>query len=133
MIIYDFIDATYKCLPNKIGIMWINNYKNQDELLWFIKYYFYMITNVKKTNQQIIPKCVKVIVFFTIYFMYLSVKRPLKRHRHLRNKLLDQGYKKIRLIRSLRKFIFRYQDLVEIYSVSAEKIINDGFSYSENV
>ena len=36
---------------------------------------------------------------------------------------------KIRLIRSLKKFIFRYQDLFEIYSVSAEKIINDGFSY----
>jgi hypothetical protein len=32
-----------------------------------------------------------------------------------------------------KKFIFRYQDLVEIYSVSAEKITNDGFSYSENV
>ena len=57
----------------------------------------------------------------------------LKRHLHLRNRLLDQGYTKIRLIRSLIKFIFRYQDLVEIYSVSAEKIINDGFSYSENV
>ena len=53
----------------------------------------------------------------------------LKRHFHLRNRLLDQGYKKIRLIRSLKKFIFRYQDLVEIYSVSAEKIISDGFSY----
>jgi hypothetical protein len=39
----------------------------------------------------------------------------LKRHLHLRNRLLDQGYEKIRLIRSLRKFIFRYQDLVEIY------------------
>jgi hypothetical protein len=34
-------------------------------------------------------------------------------------------YKKIRLIRSLKKFVFRYQDLVEIYSVSAEKIISD--------
>ena len=44
----------------------------------------------------------------------------LKRHLHLRNRLLDQGYKKIRLIRSLKKFIFRYQDLVEIYSVSAD-------------
>ena len=53
----------------------------------------------------------------------------LKRHLHLRNRLLDQ----VRLIRSLKKFIFRYQDLVEIYSVSAEKIINDGFSNSENV
>ena len=29
--------------------------------------------------------------------------------------------------------IFRYQYLVEIYSVSAEKIISDAFSYSENV
>ena len=48
----------------------------------------------------------------------------------LRNRLLDQGYKKIRLIRSLKKFIFRYQYLVEIYSVSAEKIISDAFSYS---
>jgi hypothetical protein len=46
---------------------------------------------------------------------------------------VDQGYKKIRLIRSLKKFIFRYQYLVEIYSVSAEKIISDAFSYSENV
>ena len=57
----------------------------------------------------------------------------LKRHLHLRNRLLDKGYQKIRLIRSLKKFIFRYQDLVAIYSVSAEKIINDGFSYSEKV
>ena len=57
------------------------------------------------------------------------LKRPL----HLRNRLLDQGYAKIHLIRSLKKFIFRYQDLVEIYSVSAEKIISDGFSHSENI
>jgi hypothetical protein len=57
----------------------------------------------------------------------------LKRHLHLRNRLLDQGYRKIRLILSLKKFIFRYQDLVEIYSVSAETMINDGFSNSENV
>ena len=42
-------------------------------------------------------------------------------------------YKKIRLIQSLKKFIFRYQDLVELYSVSAEKIISEAFSYSENV
>ena len=52
----------------------------------------------------------------------------LKRHLYLRNRLLDQGYKKIRLFRSLKKFIFRYHDLVEKYSVSAEMIINDGFS-----
>ena len=57
----------------------------------------------------------------------------LKRHLQQRNMLLDQGYTKIRLIRSLKKFIFRYQYLVEIYSVSAEKIISDAFSYNENV
>ena len=57
----------------------------------------------------------------------------LKRHLHLRNRLLNQGYQKIRLIRSLKKFIFQYQDLVEIYSISAETIINDACSYSENV
>jgi hypothetical protein len=44
----------------------------------------------------------------------------LKRHIYLRNRLQDQGYKKIRLIQSLKKFIFRYQDLVEKYSVSAD-------------
>ena len=57
----------------------------------------------------------------------------LKRYLHLRNRLLDQGYTKIRLIRSFKNFIFRYQDLVEIYSVSAETMINDAFSYIENV
>jgi hypothetical protein len=50
----------------------------------------------------------------------------LKRHLYLGNRLLEQGYNKIRLIRSLK-------DLVEIYSVSAEKIISVAFSYSENV
>ncbi|GAW87878.1 hypothetical protein bplSymb_SCF24501P001 [Bathymodiolus platifrons methanotrophic gill symbiont] len=49
----------------------------------------------------------------------------LKRHLCLKNRLLDQGYKKIRLIRSLKKFIFRFQDLVEIYSVSADTIVKD--------
>ena len=57
----------------------------------------------------------------------------LKRHLHLRNRFLEQGYEKIRLIRSLKKFIFRYQDLVEIYSVSSKTIISDAFSNSENI
>jgi hypothetical protein len=60
-----------------------------------------------------------------MYFYSASSSDFLKRHLHLRNRLLDQGYQKIRLIRSLKKSIFRYQDLVEIYSVSAETIIND--------
>ena len=66
------------------------------------------------------------------YGVYIS-KLIRYRHLHMRNRLLDQGYTKIRLIRSLKKFIFRYQDLVEIYSVSAETIIGDAFSYSEKV
>ena len=57
----------------------------------------------------------------------------LERHLYLRNRLLDQGYTNIRLIRSLKRFIFRYQDIIEIYSVSAETTISDAFSYSENV
>ena len=57
----------------------------------------------------------------------------LKRHLHLRNRILDQGCTKIRLIRSLKKFIFRSQDLVEINAVSAQNIISYGCSYSETV
>ena len=64
----------------------------------------------------------------TAYGVYISQLIPyarassnysdfLKRHLYLRNRLLNQGYENIRLIRSLKKFIFRYQDLVEIYSV----------------
>jgi hypothetical protein len=52
----------------------------------------------------------------------------LKRHLYLRSRLLDQGYNKICLNRSLKKFIFRYKDIVEIYYVSAETMVNDGFS-----
>ena len=64
----------------------------------------------------------------TLYIVDVNLTDFLKRHLYLKNRLLDQGYKKIRLIRSLKKFIFRYQDLVEKYSVSAETIINEGFS-----
>jgi len=52
----------------------------------------------------------------------------LKRHLYLRNRLLDKDYQKIPIIRSFRKFTFRYQDLLEKYYVSAETIIDDGFS-----
>jgi hypothetical protein len=44
-------------------------------------------------------------------------------YQRLFGRLLDQDYEKIRLIRSLKNFIFQYQDFVEIYSVSAETII----------
>ena len=62
----------------------------------------------------------------------------------LKEKIGLQGYKKIRLIRSLKKVYIPIprsyrnisrlcrddNDLVEIYSVSAETIINDGFLYT---
>jgi hypothetical protein len=57
----------------------------------------------------------------------------LKRRLHLRDRLLDQGYRGIRLVRSLGEFIFRYRDLVEICSVSAEGVMDDGFSCGEGV
>jgi hypothetical protein len=64
----------------------------------------------------------------TLYIVDVNLPDFLKHHLYLRNRLLDQGYKKIRFIRSLKKFIFRYKDFVEKYSVSAETIINEGFS-----
>jgi hypothetical protein len=47
--------------------------------------------------------------------------------------IIHYHIKRFALFDLLKKFIFRYQYLVEIYSVSAEKIISDAFSYSENV
>jgi hypothetical protein len=78
-------------------------------------------------NHKIFPNMYSNIPASPAYGVYISQLIPyakassnysdfLKRHLHLRNRLLDQGYRKIRLIRSLKKCIFRYQDLVEIYS-----------------
>ena len=57
----------------------------------------------------------------------------LRRRLRLGGGLLDRGCGGIRLVRSLGRFVFRCQCLVEVYCVSAEKIIGDAFSYSENV
>ena len=51
----------------------------------------------------------------------------LERHTYLRNRLLDQGYEELRLKRSLTKFFFRYQPLVEKYSVSSKTMVSDLF------
>ena len=67
-------------------------------------------------------------VYISQLIRYSNYSDFLKCYLYLRSRLLDQGHKKIRRIRSLIKFIFRYQDLVEKYSVSAETITNDGFS-----
>jgi hypothetical protein len=47
----------------------------------------------------------------------------LKRHLYLRNRLLDQGYTKIRIIRSLRKFIFRYLRASSLQQQSVDRHI----------
>ena len=59
----------------------------------------------------------------------------LKRHLYLRNRLLDQGYKKIRLIRSLKKvYIPIPRSCRKIFCLCRDDIyiyiyiINDGFS-----
>ena len=57
----------------------------------------------------------------------------LRRRLRLGGGLLGRGCGGIRLVRSLKKFIFRYQYLVGMYSVSAGKIVSDAFSYSEGV
>lgn len=51
----------------------------------------------------------------------------LQRHRNLLRKLLSQGFVKSRLIVFLKKFIGRYPDLIEKYSVSISAFIKDGF------
>ena len=50
----------------------------------------------------------------------------VKRHQCLSRKLMKQGYVKERLVLFLKKFIGRYQDLVDKYSVSTSQIIHDG-------
>lgn len=50
----------------------------------------------------------------------------VKRHQCLSRKLMNQGYVKERLVLFLKKFIGRYQDLVDKYSVSTSQIIHDG-------
>ena len=51
----------------------------------------------------------------------------LERHKHLCTRLLSQEYEEMRLKRSLTKFFFKYQDLVDKYSVSSTIIIEDCF------
>ena len=50
----------------------------------------------------------------------------VKRHQFLSRKLINQGYVKVRLVLFLKKFIGRYQELVDKYSVSTSQIIQDG-------
>ena len=51
----------------------------------------------------------------------------LKRHLYLRNRLLDKGYKKIRLIRSLKK-LYSDTKILSKYILSLQTMENDGFS-----
>ena len=121
-------------------------YANKNLSFYFcqsVLFVFLNIKSVKISNTFFRWKCSNVPaspaygVYISQLICYARVSSNyfdfLKRHIHLRNRLLDQGYTQIRLIRSPKKFVFRYQDLVEIYSVSAETIISDAFSYSENV
>ena len=50
----------------------------------------------------------------------------VKRYQCLSRTLMNQGYLKERLVLLLKKFIGRYQDLVDKYSVSTSQKIHDG-------
>ena len=109
---------------NDSGQLSIKIYDKRDDFISKIKNFRNMCSNIPASPTY------GVYISQLIRYSRASSKYSdfLKRHLYLRNRLLDQGYQKIRLIRSLKKFIFRYQDLVEKYSVSAETIISDGFS-----
>ena len=51
----------------------------------------------------------------------------LQRHKNLLNKLLNQGFIKSRLIVFLKKFIGRYPNLIEKYTVPISSFLQDGF------
>jgi hypothetical protein len=130
----------WQCSLNKSrGVATVRHFRHVPTHNFFTNF-FLVMKNDKQGITYFNYVCFMFIVLMTSFHNLKDKHRAssnysdfLKRHLHLRNRLLDQGYKKIRLIRTLKKFIFRYQDLVEIYSVSAEKIISDAFSYSENV
>jgi hypothetical protein len=97
---------------------------------WYIAAHIWKIYDFKIEVKNDADEAVSVVSLSSSSGGYRNYSDFLKRHLHLRNRLPDQGYQKIR---SLKKGIFRYQDLVKIYSVSEETMINDAFSYSENV
>ena len=49
----------------------------------------------------------------------------------LPTKLLSQGYQKTKLVATLQKFIGRYHDLVNSYSVAVSRIVSDVFANDE--
>jgi hypothetical protein len=55
----------------------------------------------------------------------------LKRYLHLRNRLLDQGYEKIRLIRSLKKVYIHYVKMYRLLSSLQRRNIFDKILVSE--
>ena len=52
----------------------------------------------------------------------------LIRHRFLLDRLLEQGYKKVRLIRSIKKIFLRYQPLVEKFKIELKDMVVNCFN-----
>ena len=49
----------------------------------------------------------------------------------LTTKLLSQGYQKIKLVATLKKFFGRHHDLVNPYNVTVSRVDSDGFANDE--
>ena len=49
----------------------------------------------------------------------------------LTTKLLSQGYQKVKLVATLKKFYGRHQDLVNPYNVAVSRIVSDVFANDE--
>jgi hypothetical protein len=102
-----------------VAPQWKSNISGDVTIVWIVS----LLYNKEKASYAFFGKNVNKLVHFFVYGFRLTFA--------VFNWTRDIN--KIRLIRSLIKFIFRYQDLVEIYSVFAEKIISDGFSYGRGV
>jgi hypothetical protein len=57
----------------------------------------------------------------------------LKRHLHLRNRLLDQGYEKIRLIRSLKNILSKYIPFLPHYGSKVPAVTVTVFKYRNKI
>ena len=54
----------------------------------------------------------------------------MERGKVLTTKLLSQGYQKIKLVATLKKFYGRHHDLVNPYNVAVSRIVSDVFAIS---
>jgi hypothetical protein len=89
---------------------WMTSCLNHDYLILIFIYFPYLLIRAFPNMCNNISASPAYGVYISQLIRYARISSNysdfLKRHLYLRNRLLDQGYKKIRFIRSLIKFIF---------------------------